>query len=437
MLTNDDKAILLLCSHIGIKDSSVKPLTTSKWNDIANKINKSDIKRPGNIFKFNEEDIKKQLELSQEELNNFMKLLSRSLEFSVDLERLNSKGIHIVTRASKEYPIKLKRKLKSMAPPILYYCGELSLINKDGIGIVGSRKIKEEHVVFTKDLVDKAISENLVIFSGGAKGIDDTSEKEAFLQGGAYVSFLSDSLESKIKKKEIRERLSSGRVLLITSSNPNAGFNIGLAMNRNKYIYASSSATFVIASDYKKGGTWAGATENMNVKHSWTRTFVKQDVKSKGIQELIKIGAIPIDDLNNLNLRDTISKNKIKEKEPTEKQFIESVEQIGLRDLIKNNKDTDDLDRMNQVSSKDLNTNLNNEQDKEIIQQDNNNEKINFDLYDVIIDTMLKALEKEHNIEELSEKLNVNKTQVGIWVKRSISEGKVKQLKRPVRYIKI
>ena len=84
MLTNDDKAILLLCSHIGIKDSSVKPLTTSKWNDIANKINKSDIKRPGNIFKFNEEDIKKQLELSQEELNNFMKLLSRSLEFSVD-----------------------------------------------------------------------------------------------------------------------------------------------------------------------------------------------------------------------------------------------------------------------------------------------------------------------------------------------------------------
>lgn len=430
MLTNDDKAILLLCSHIGIKDESIKPLTLKAWNDIANKINRSDIKRPGNIFKFNEEDIKKQLELTEEELNNFMKLLSRSLEFSVDLERLNSKGIHIVTRASKEYPIKLKRKLKSMAPPILYYCGELSLIDKDGIGIVGSRKVKEEHVLFTKNLVDKAISENLVIFSGGAKGIDDISEKEAFLQGGAYVSFLSDSLETKIKKKEIRERLSSGRVLLITSSNPNAGFNVGLAMNRNKYIYASSNATFIIASDYKKGGTWAGATENMNIKHNWTRTFVKQDLKSKGIQELIKMGAVSIEDLDNLNLRDTISKNKIIEKETIE---VESVEQMELSDLIKNNQDMiEDVNKMKQVTSKDLHI----EKNKEIMKKDKN-EEINFDVYNVIIDIMLKALEKEYNIEQLSEKLNVNKTQAGIWVKRAISEGKVKQLKKPVRYIKI
>ena len=434
MLTNDDKAILLLCSHIGIKDENIKPLTLKAWNEIANKINKSDIKRPGNIFKFNKEDIKKQLELTEQELNNFMKLLSRSLEFSVDLERLNSKGIHIVTRASKEYPIKFKRKLKSMAPPILYYCGELSLIDKDGIGIVGSRKVKEEHVLFTKNLVDKAISENLIIFSGGAKGIDDTSEKEAFLQGGAYVSFLSDSLETKIKKKEIRERLSSGRVLLITSSNPNAGFNVGLAMNRNKYIYASSSATFIIASDYKKGGTWAGATENMNIKHNWTRTFVKQDLKSKGLQELIKIGAEPIDDLDNLNLRDTISNSKIIEKETIE---VESVEQMELSDLIKNNQDRmDDVNKIEQVTSENLNKDLHIEENKEIIKK-YNNEEINFDVYNVIIDIMLKALEKEYNIEQLSEKLNVNKTQAGIWVKRAISEGKVKRLKKPVRYIKI
>ena len=86
--------------------------------------------------------------------------------------------------------------------------------------------------------------------------------KEAFLRGGGYVSFLSDSLEKKIKNKEIRENI-IWKSFIITSSNPDAGFKIGLAMNRNKYIYASSKATFVIASDYNKGGTWDGAIQNM------------------------------------------------------------------------------------------------------------------------------------------------------------------------------
>ena len=32
---------------------------------------------------------------------------------------------------------------------------------------------------------------------------------------------------------------------------------------RNRYIYAQSSGTVIIRSDKGKGGTWAGATENL------------------------------------------------------------------------------------------------------------------------------------------------------------------------------
>ena len=292
MLTNDDKAILLLCSHIGLKDETLKPLTLKSWNELASAILKSNVKRPGNLFALSKEEMYKELNIPKADIENILKLLSRSLELGVDLDRLYSKGINVVTRASSLYPRKLKKVLKDLAPPVLFYCGNISLLDKDGIGVVGSRKVEEAHIEFTKKLVQQAVSENLIIYSGGAKGIDDISQKEAFLRGGSYVSFLADSLEKKIKNKEVRENIESGRVLLITSSKPDAGFQVGLAMNRNKYIYASSKATFVIASDYNKGGTWNGAIENM--RHNWTKTFVKQDSKSKGIQELIKLSLIHI-----------------------------------------------------------------------------------------------------------------------------------------------
>lgn len=405
MLTNDDKAILLLCSHIGIKDESIKPLTLKKWNELAGAIFNSDVKRPGNLFTLSKEEMYDKLKLSNTDIDYIIKLLSRSVELGLDLDRLYSKGIKIVTRASNMYPKKLKRVLKDLAPPVLYYCGNLSLIDKDGIGIVGSRKVKEEHVEFTKKLVQKAVSEDLTIYSGGAKGIDDISEKEAYLNGGTYVSFLSDSLENKIKKKEIRDKIASGKILLMTSSKPDAGFQVGLAMNRNKYIYASSKATFVIASDYNKGGTWTGATENM--KNKWTQTFVRQDIKSKGVQELIKIGAIPIEDIKNINLLDLIN-NHVTKNIRVEEEF----KQLELESFMQ----VKENDALNDILSK---------------------EDINFDLYNHVIDIILKLLKEEKNIEQISETLKVNKAQTSVWIKRGIEEEKIKKLSKPVRYIAI
>lgn len=427
MLTNDDKAILLLCSHVGLKDENLKPLTLKKWNELANDIFKSNIKRPGRLFDLSKEEMLRELKIPKMDIDNIIKLLSRSLELGVDIDRLYSKGIKVVTRASNLYPSKLKKILKDLAPPVLFYCGNLSLVDRDGIGIVGSRKVKEEHIEFTKKLVRKAVSENLIIYSGGARGIDDISEKEAFLSGGSYVSFLSDSLENKIKKKEFREKIESGRVLLMTSSNPDAGFQVGLAMNRNKYIYASSKATFVVASDYNKGGTWTGARENM--RHSWTKTFIKQDIKSKGVQELIKLGAYPIENLEGENLVNLINSNV---KANTYKE--ESFEQINIDTLMQIKNDSN-LYKETECEKVDISSNNKDDDLKHISIKEKDD--MNFDLYYHIIDVILEVLKEEKNIDELSEILNVKKSQVGDWIKRGIEDKKIKKLSKPVRYISI
>lgn len=417
MLTNDDKALILLCSHVGISNKEMKPLTLKEWNKLANKIYNSNIKRPENLFNLSSEELSKELGLSKFEIENIQKLLSRSLEIGMELERLYSKGIKVVTRASKLYPIKLRKILKDLAPPVIFYCGNLELANKDGIGVVGSRNIKEEYVEFTKKLVNKAIDENLVIFSGGAKGIDDTSEKEAFIQGGEYVSFLADSLEAKIKKKDIRDKLSTNRILLMTSNKPDVGFSVGSAMGRNKYIYALSNGTFIIASDYDKGGTWAGAVENL--KHKWTKSFVRKDIKLKGNKELIKLGCISVEDIENKNITDLLNC-----KESVMDKSLVSIEQLGLETVLEITKKEDEKEIVENHIINDVN---------DIAEKQNNN----FDLYYHVIEIIVDAIgNEEKKIEDLSELLNVSKAQLSIWMKRAEEDKKIKKLLRPVRFVR-
>ena len=58
-------------------------------------------------------------------------------------------------------------------------------------------------------------------------------------------------------------------------------------MERNKYVYALSDFVVVISSDYNKGGTWAGATEN--IKYGWVPMFVrKADEVPEGNMNLLE-----------------------------------------------------------------------------------------------------------------------------------------------------
>ena len=119
----------------------------------------------------------------------------------------------------------------------------------------------------------------------------DFSEKAAVESGSAAVSFIADSLLSKIRKKDILDSIINKKQLLFSDVKPDVGFSAARAMNRNKYIYASSYGTFVVASDYNKGGTWTGATEAL--KKEWAKVFVWNHKEYNGNQKLIEKGGIP------------------------------------------------------------------------------------------------------------------------------------------------
>lgn len=78
------------------------------------------------------------------------------------------------------------------------------------------------------------------VVSGGAKGIDSVAVSAAMDEGANVIEYLSDSMLRKLRDSGLVREIRDGRVLLLSVTVPAAGFNVGVAMMRNRYIYAQS-----------------------------------------------------------------------------------------------------------------------------------------------------------------------------------------------------
>lgn len=380
---------ILLCSYIGInKDDVLKPFSLGEWDDFLKKIIEKKLE-PAIILN-RDLGILNELNYNEKNIERIEKLVSRGGAVAFELDNLSGKGIEVITLFDADYPVLLKRKLKRKAPPILFYAGDINLSKKIGIAVVGSRNVNEEGMEFTKELVRRASEERLIVYSGGAKGVDSISEHTAIKNGSAVVSFIADSLITKIKKKEISNYIMQGKLLLISDVKPDVGFSAARAMNRNKYIYAAAYGAFVIASDYNKGGTWSGAIENL--KNDWTKEFVWDHKAYDGNLKLIEKGGIP---------------------------YVLSEEKIYDSIIIKQN-------NYNQLNLFNISTAVN-EVSKEYNTSEDKNQKniCSQDIYEIVKNFIVENIGEGLDIGQASEQFNVAKGQMKDWMKRLCDDEKL------------
>lgn len=311
-MNQDANAILALCSHLCVPEG-VEPLEPREYSELAQFLTRLG-KHPGELFGLSMEDCRALFQI--EHWERIYRLLERSASLSFELSRYENMGIIAVTRADAAYPVLLKQKLGNSCPPLFYCAGELSLLKQQYMGFVGSRTIEQQDVDFTIQAVRRITERGMGVVSGGAKGIDSVAGTEALLRGGCCVEYLADSMMKKLQKGETVKQVQNGRLLLLSVAKPEAGFHVGMAMMRNRYIYAQSQATVVVRSDFKKGGTWAGAEENL--KNHYAPCLCRNH-PYPGNQALIQKGAIPVDEAWD----GSIPEPKAEEKE-------ESFQQISL-----------------------------------------------------------------------------------------------------------
>ena len=217
-------------------------------------------------------------------------LLGRGGALGLALERWQRAGLWVMTRSDPEYPRRLKERLGQESPPVLYGCGDKALLNRGGIAVVGSRDAGEDDLAFTERLGSDAAGRGVAIVSGGARGVDQRAMVGALENQGVAVGVLADSLLRSVTSAKYRKHIASGHLVLISPFNPEARFNVGNAMNRNRYVYCLSDAAVVIGSKTGKGGTWSGAIEDLEA--GWVPLWVKRSPDSgSGNPELVARGA--------------------------------------------------------------------------------------------------------------------------------------------------
>jgi predicted Rossmann fold nucleotide-binding protein DprA/Smf involved in DNA uptake len=414
-LSLDTQAILLLCGHFGKKtETNIKPLTPSEYARFAQWLQAQQM-RPADLLEAGSVVKMKHFVDKTITVGRLQALLMRGGALALAIEAWTNKGLWVISRGDQTYPAYLKKQLGQAAPPIFYGVGQPALLQKGGIAVVGSRDIDKQITEFTKLIAKKSAQQRITVISGGARGVDTEAMITALIHGGTAVGILADSLIRASVAGKYRDALREERLVLISPFDPSAGFNVGNAMARNKYIYTLSDWAVVVNSGYQEGGTWAGAQENL--KAGWVPLFVRQDKKiPKGNQALLQQGAIALDEKRLQEMTDLrqqlsqlteIPPPQVTETEPTKYQPVEK----GEREKEKGER-------------------------REIIPESIEavpNAMI--DLFEVVLPYLKRQLITEKTESELAEGFNLHSKQLKIWLARAVEMGIIKKLTKPVRYI--
>lgn len=295
-LSLNTKAILLLTAPLigeSIRTSSqeVATLTPKEYRGLARRLHELG-REPADLLSG---DIRVLLKECKDQVNadRVVHLLDRGAQLSLAVERWQQRSIWVTSRADPDYPAQIRNRLKEHAPPILYGCGEKTLLDGGGLAVVGSRSADQEALEFARRVGDLAARAEIAIVSGGARGVDQAAMRGTLELGGVAVGVLADSLERAVLKREHRDMIRSNRLTLISPFDPQAGFNVGNAMQRNKLIYALADAALIVQSDHNQGGTWHGALEQLN-KFKLVPLYVRENGEvGDGNKALLRAGARP------------------------------------------------------------------------------------------------------------------------------------------------
>ncbi len=221
--------------------------------------------------------------------------LGRSAQLAFELDRLASRGITLRTLADEAYPARLRDRLGSKAPPVLFTAGDPSILAAGGVAIVGSRDVDDAGSAFAESIAAEAARAGRVVVSGGARGVDQVALIAALQAGGRVAGLLPEGLERRLRESGTRSAIAEGQLALASPYHPGAPFSAGAAMGRNKLVYTLSDVAVVVASASGAGGTWAGAVEAINAR--WVPVFVRTEPGSpQGNADLVGLGARPLAD---------------------------------------------------------------------------------------------------------------------------------------------
>lgn len=431
-LTPDTQAILLLCGAFGRREASVAPLGAAEYHTLAlwlraQQMRPGDLLHPDGVLRI---QTTPDAPVSPERL---LALLARGGALALALESWSNKGVWVMSRSDPDYPQRFRARLGRLAPPLLYGAGNRRLLENGGLAIVGSRNSTEAALSFSRDIARRCARQGMQVISGAARGVDSEAMQAALAADGAVVGVLADSLLKMSVSGKYRQALRHGNLTLVTAYDPEAGFTVGNAMGRNKYIYTLSDYALVASASSGEGGTWSGAVENL--KKRWVPLFVwSSDAAPPANQRLHEMGALPLNEelasrhISLHNLFEELSRaSGLALLPPEDEAITDHSDAIALEQGIGHaSADAHSVRETNAAPNQAV---------LELMPADANGAAPAIDVFPVVWPHLEQALRTAQTERELAQRCGIELQQARAWLQRAVQEGLAVKLTRPTRYI--
>jgi DNA processing protein len=136
----------------------------------------------------------------------------------------------------------------------LYYAGDLSLLRRPCVSIVGTRDVSSSGIAATEWVTRALVKAGIVIVSGLAYGVDAVAHKTAIATGGKTIAVIGTPLDKASPSENARLQEEIYREHLLISQFPSGAntFPANFPV-RNRLMAALSDATVVIEAKDKSG----------------------------------------------------------------------------------------------------------------------------------------------------------------------------------------
>lgn len=411
------RAILLLTAPLIIgrqRRSSLKPLRVGEYNRLARWLRESR-HEPADLLRAGAGMLLKECRLDLDP-DRIDRLLERGFLLAQAMERWRMRALWVTSRADAEYPQRLKRRLRELAPPVLYGCGKREDLDMGGLAVVGSRNVDDGLVSYTEGVGRLAAEARRTVVSGGARGVDQAAMRGALDAGGTVACVLADGLERAATRREYRSALMDGRLVLTCPYDPAAGFLVGHAMQRNKLIYALADAALVVSAEFEKGGTWAGAVEQLD-RHRFVSVYVRSTGEmGRGLEALVERGARRWANPDDPEVFDSLLITH-----PSATPTPESVAPLPELQIAQ---DTGDDAPPLEVETPTAVTGPPCESELRVAAK----------LLAIVSELLVRYLDEPKTEDEVASTFEVQKHQGRRWLKRLVADGAIEQLSKPTRY---
>lgn len=237
-----------------------------------------------------------------------------------EYEAIIKAGAHILTTLDPAYPVALSQ--IDDAPPVITVKGNLELLNKPSLALVGSRSASINGFKFTEHLAEQLGNAGQIIVSGLARGIDTAAHKGSLKTGTiAVVAGGIDIVYPKENQKLYESMCEQG--LIIAESPLGTAPRARDFPRRNRIVSGISQGTIVVEAAERSGSLITARLAAEQGRDVYAVPGHPFDPRAAGPNKLIRDGAILIrsadDVLSEINLFNLLAPKKLDVKRSAKK----------------------------------------------------------------------------------------------------------------------